>query len=201
MLQAAWLAPVVQVGSSFFMDLQSAWALLAKGTCLSGTCTPLLMPGHCLAKSLHLYHNTCMRLRSLSLRPAGSQGNTAQEARKACLDVMLLAVEQEEPGLALQAADLLKQVRVYTGHPAQHGLHHGISMLRHDGLCVLAFLPPAHRHLEPLCWGSSLHLWQPRLSVSRHAAVIATPSFCRLALRQTLLLRLLFITSGRLWHP
>ena len=74
------------------------------------------MPGNCLAKGLRLRnHSTCMRWTNPSLGPAGSQGNTAQEARKACLDVMLLAVKQEEPGSALQAADLLKQVTACTG--------------------------------------------------------------------------------------
>ena len=109
-------------------------ALLAKSIWLSGI--TFLMPGHCLAERLQgSDHNICMRGRTgVSLRHAGGQGNAAQEARKACLDVMLLAVEEEEPGSALQAADLLKQVTAYTGYPAQHGLHHRIRMLRHNGL-------------------------------------------------------------------
>ena len=107
-----------------------------KVICLSGTFTTLLMPGDCLVESLQgSDHSTCMRRTSLfSPWPAGRRGSAAQEARKACLDVMLLAVEQEEPGSALQAADLLKQVTAHTGYPAQHGLHHSISMLRHDRL-------------------------------------------------------------------
>ena len=73
-----------------------------------------------------------MHRRSLSPRAAGSQGNAAQEARKACLDVMLLAVEQEESASALQAADLLKQVKAYTGYPAQYGLDQRICLLHRN---------------------------------------------------------------------
>eukprot|EP00891_Asterochloris_glomerata_P006103 jgi/Astpho2/6103/Aster-04049 len=89
--------------------------------------SPTMLKGHILALcAVGQLQEAAAALQSMlqHCSSCGSQGNTAQEARKACLDVMLLAVEQEEPGLALQAADLLKQAGFEADPAIEVIVHH-----------------------------------------------------------------------------